>query len=136
MTTMTTHVPWDDAYATGQPELDAQHRELLALCEAMAARCDTVGEGNGVAAFEDTIACFKALARQHLAAEAALLASHGDAALEDCQAEAEEFEAMVEDVASTRHFDPEELQRFFALWCLGHLRGGVAHRALSTDLPA
>lgn len=103
---------WKPAYATGEARIDAEHQALLAQCQAMAACCDA-GEA-GDAGFDAAFTRFVALARSHFE--------------QDTDAEGperEEFEALVDDVLSTDHFDRVELQRFLALWCVGHLAGAA-----------
>lgn len=104
---------WKPAYATGDARLDAEHEALLAECNTMA-ECCAAGEA-GEAGFDAAFTRFVALARAHLEAQG-----------ETHALEREEFEALVDDVLSTDHFDRVELQRFVALWCAGHLAGGAS----------
>lgn len=117
--------PWDPDFAVGQPLIDAQHEALLAQCKRLADHC---GGGPGPAddpAFDDAFAQLKALAREHVEAEAALLAACGDADPEGLRIECDEFEYLAGEIATTAHFDRLELQRFLALWCLGHVRSSA-----------
>ena len=57
--------------------------------------------------------------------EAALLARCGCADLEDHRIECDEFEYLAGEIATTENFDRLELQRFLALWCLGHIKGSA-----------
>ena len=67
----------------------------------------------------------RALAREHFATEAALLAERGHADLDDHAAECEEFDYLVDEIVTTDNFSRLELQRFLALWCLGHISGAA-----------
>lgn len=100
---------------------DAQHAALLAQCNALANRY--CGGAADDAAFDAAFDQLKVLAREHFEAEAALLAAGGDPDLEGHRDELDEFEYVVSEIATTANFDRLELQRFAALWCLGHVRG-------------
>lgn len=108
---------WEADFAAGHADLDAQHRALLGHCNRLADAGDD-------AAFATALAGFQAAVRAHLDAEAALLAAGGDdeGLLADLAAEREDFEALAGEVATPEHFDRDEIQRFLALWCVGHLR--------------
>lgn len=108
-------VAWSDEFASGHAAIDAQHRELLALCDALADLCEAADAPRFDAAFRQ----FQSAVRRHFEAEAALLAD--DAARDDHAAEAEEFVYLADEIATTAHFDRLELQRFVAVWCLGHV---------------
>lgn len=118
---MPCRTPWDPGLAIGHALIDRQHQALLAQCEALAAHC-----GNAdAAAFDADFEHLKTLAREHFAAEAALLAERGDTDTEDHALECEEFEYLADEIATTANFDRLELQRFAALWCLGHVRASA-----------
>lgn len=106
-------VAWSADFECGDIAIDAQHRELLAQSESLAALCDDAPR------FDAAFVQFKALVQAHFATEAALL---GDAAAQDDHAaEAEEFVYLAGEIATTENFDRLELQRFVAVWCLGHV---------------
>lgn len=113
---MTQRTPWEPGYACGLEPLDRQHQALLAQCDRLAACCEDA------AAFDAAFAELKALAQAHFEAEAAALA--GDS--EDLQDEQDEFGYLLDEVATTANFDRAEVQRFVALWWLGHVRGQAA----------
>lgn len=119
---MPTRTPWIDAFATGDAALDERHREMLLLCEQMAGLCRPDAE----APFDAAFAQLKALVREHFATEADRLDGQGDEALEDHQLECEDFDHLVDEVATTEHFSRLEIQRFVAGWCLGHVRAAAA----------
>ncbi|MDX9996083.1 MAG: hemerythrin domain-containing protein [Rhodocyclaceae bacterium] len=112
---------WNPDYSVGDATLDDQHRDILA-------RCDALGECLGDAAADDARfrADFDALmarAREHFAAEKALLAARGYPELDAQQDEYDEFEYLAAEIVTTENFDKVELQRFLALWWVGHIVG-------------
>lgn len=113
------HTAWDAAYDTGHAPIDAQHRALLAQCNRLADLCG--GDEAADAEFDQCVDRLKAMAREHFAAETSLLA--GSTALDEHLDECEEFEYLASEVATPGHFDRLELQRFLALWCVGHIAG-------------
>lgn len=111
--------PWNDAYATGHAALDAQHAAMLDLCNELAGLCGPDDEA--ARAFDAAVERLKALAKQHFEAEAALLTDGSDT--DELHDEHSEFDYLATEVATTGHFDRVELQRFLALWCIGHIAG-------------
>lgn len=101
-------VDWDSAFATGDALVDAQHQALLAQCNRLADCCGPVPDD---AAFDAAFDELKRMAREHFAA--------------DPEADDEEFDWLVDEIATTAHFDRLELQRFVAGWWLGHVRGSA-----------
>ena len=51
---------------------------------------------------------------------------HGCPELEDHRFDCDEFEYLVSEIVTTEHFERVELQRFLALWFLGHVMGSAA----------
>ncbi len=129
---------WEPDFAVGDPLIDAQHQALLAQCNLLADHCRPEGDGPGAqdegtcdARFDQAFARLKVLVHEHFEAEASLLAPCGDEALEDHRFECDEFDHLVEQVATPQNFSRLEIQRFVAFWCLGHVRGTAsALRAL------
>lgn len=117
---MLQRVEWDAGFATGHSLLDRQHEALLALCARLADLC-----GPDDPAFDEAFERLKVLAREHFETEAPLLARDPQAEAEDLQTEREEYDYLLEEVATTAHFDRAEVQRFLALWWLGHVSGQV-----------
>jgi hemerythrin len=111
-------IDWDPGLATGHALIDGQHQALFALCNQLADRCTGPGDET---AFDETLARLKALAHEHLEAELALLGAASDPAVDDHRADGEEFDYLVEQIATPEHFDRLELQRFLALWWMGHV---------------
>lgn len=113
-------VAWDPGLATGHATLDTQHQALLARCTELAAHCS-----GDETAFAQRVQQLQVLAAEHFEAEAAVLAAAAGAdadAAEDHRLECEEFHHLLADVATAEHFSPVELQRFLALWWLGHVK--------------
>lgn len=119
-------VPWDSNFAVGHATMDEQHRQLLAQCDLLADLCaadggNTCADPEFTAAFERTMT----LAREHFAAEEALLVAGAYPDLEDYRCEIEEYAFLAAEIATTQNFDKIELQRFLALWWLGHIKGAA-----------
>jgi hemerythrin-like metal-binding protein len=117
---MPNRVEWEPRYSVGNETLDHQHRELLARCNTLA---DCLADDSEASQqrFLDTFDELMVFAREHFAAEAALLASSGYPELEDHQEEREEFDYLAAEIVTTANFDRIELHRFLALWWVGHI---------------
>ena len=126
---MPNRVQWNPGFAAGNETLDRQHRNILAQCLAMADHVvDTSPESD--LKFQELFTGLTALAREHFASEADLLARCACPTLDEHRNEIEEFEYLAADVATTENFDKLELQRFLALWWVGHiLDSGKRYRA-------
>jgi hypothetical protein len=112
-------VPWDPAYETGHPDLDAQFHALLEICARLADHAPGAG-------LDEVLAMFKAQVRALFRAEDERLSGADDDLRDEQLAEQEEFEAFADEVVTTTHFDPMELQRFATVWSIGHLRSAAA----------
>lgn len=127
------HAPWEPAFGTGHDAVDAQHRDLLAQCERLAEACgDDAADG---ARFDEAFGQLKAAVRAHLRAEAALLASLGDPDADALNDEHDEFDRLATEILTTANFDRPELQRFVAVWCLGHVTASAAHMRAWLERP-
>lgn len=115
---MPNHMPWDPAYSVGNGTLDAQHRQILAQCAALAGADRQPG-----AAFDSRFSALMALAEEHFATEETLLSQNGYPAIDELQGERKEFSDLLNDIVTTEHFNPDELQRFLGLWWIGHIVG-------------
>ena len=122
---MPMRVQWEADFEIGHPVLDAQHQTLLGLCNQLADHAAPGGEEADARDFDQICARLRALAREHFDAEAAHLEASGEADVEDHQVERDEFEYLADEIATTGNFDRLELQRFLALWWLGHVTGAV-----------
>jgi hemerythrin-like metal-binding protein len=121
------HAQWDPGFETGHDVVDAQHRDLLAQCERLAALCGGGDGGAGGRPFDDAFERLKASVREHLQTEAALLAALGDPDADALRDEHDEFDDLATEILTTANFDRLELQRFVAVWCLGHVTASAAH---------
>ena len=131
---MPNRVPWDSDYSTGNEVLDRQHRNILAQCNSLAdfVAADQHDDPQFHKLFNDLMT----LAREHFATEATLLARCGAAVLDDHENECSEFEYLAADIVTTDNFEKVELQRFLALWWVGHIMGTVkAYRAFLKSPP-
>lgn len=121
---MPNRVNWDPRFSVGNETLDAQHRHFLDRCNALADCLDaaeTADEGK----FDQIFAELMTRAREHFAAEEALLTEQGYPDIDDHRSEQEEYEFLAAEIVTTDNFDREELQTFLALWWVGHIMGAA-----------
>jgi hemerythrin-like metal-binding protein len=134
------HVEWNPRHSVGEASLDAQHRELLARCNALGNFLAAGGPDSDPEADRRFDLAFKelmALARAHFAAEDALLSARGYAGLDGLRNEVEEFDYLAAQIVTTENFDRQELQTFLSLWWAGHVAGTAGeHRACLAGPPA
>jgi hemerythrin-like metal-binding protein len=126
---MPNRIPWEARYAVGHDLIDTQHRGLLGQSNRLADLCLRGDDAEARRQFDEAFAAFKALVREHFEAEAALLAAGGCPDLDDHHGEHEEFEYLADEIVTTDNFSRLELQRFIALWCVGHIVGTAARQA-------
>jgi len=124
-------VQWGLHFAVGHELLDEQHRQLLAQCNVLADLCAADG-GNSSAdpEFRQIFERTTAMAREHFAAEDALLVACAYPEIEDYRCEIEEYEYLAAEIATTDNFDKIELQRFLSLWWVGHILDAVKQQSL------
>jgi hemerythrin len=126
---MPNRVQWNPGYSMGNELLDSQHRNLLEQCNTLADCIADAGPESDLK-FNDTFAALMAQAREHFAAEEALLTECGYPMLEEHQNEHDEFDYLANEIITTENFEQVELQRFVALWWIGHIVGsGKKYRA-------
>jgi hemerythrin len=119
----------------GHDLLDAQHRDLLAQCNALADCIADAGQDSDLK-FRASFDALMAQAREHFATEESLLAQCEYPMLEEHQNERDEFDYLANDIITTENFEKVELQRFLALWWVGHIVGsGKKYRAFLEKLP-
>jgi hemerythrin-like metal-binding protein len=124
---MPNRVNWEPRDSVGNDTLDAQHRAILARCNALA---DDLDAGDHEQRFDQTFAELTALAREHFATEEALLASRGYPGIDDYRDERDEFDYLLSEIVTPDNFDRNELQTFLALWWSGHILDAAKnHRA-------
>jgi hemerythrin-like metal-binding protein len=122
---MPNRVQWDSSFSVDNGDLDDLHRRILEQCGALADCCDAEPGRDGHDKFASAFEQLMALAREHFAAEAALLAGCGYSDLESYRHECEEYEYLAAEIVTTENFDKLELQRFLALWWIGHVMDGA-----------
>ena len=121
---MPNRVPWNPDYSTGHEILDSQHKGILAQCNALTDCIADTGPESALR-FNDTFATLMNQAREHFATEEALLTQWGYPLLEEQQNEHDEFDYLANEIITTENFEPIELQRFLALWWIGHIVGSA-----------
>jgi hemerythrin-like metal-binding protein len=117
---MPDYVKWDPLYSVGNEVLDTQHKEILAQCNALGdctANPGPDGEQRFHAIFNELLSS----ARMHFLTEEALLSIAAYPELDEHRDAVDEFEDLVADVITTDNFEMTEIQRFLALWWVGHL---------------
>lgn len=119
---MPNRVQWDAAYSMGHDILDSQHRAILEQCNALA-DCITEAGPDSELKFQDTLVALMTQAREHFATETALLTQCAYPKLDAHQNECDEFDYLANDIITTENFEKIELQRFLALWWVGHIVG-------------
>lgn len=126
---MPNRVQWNPGYGVGNEVLDSQHRNILAQCNALADHAvDTSPESD--LKFQEAFTELAVLARAHFASEEDLLARGACPTLDEHLNERDEFDYLAADIATTENFDKLELQRFLALWWVGHIMdSGKRYRA-------
>jgi hemerythrin-like metal-binding protein len=115
---------WEPQYTVGHEAIDAQHQGLLAQCNQLADLCAAGDGAPDEPPFDAAFTQLKALARQHFDTEAALLADDPER-LEDHRSECDEFDYLVGEIVTADNFSRLELQRFLALWFVGHIAGAA-----------
>jgi hemerythrin-like metal-binding protein len=132
---MPNRVQWDAAYSMGHDILDSQHRAILAQCNALA-DCITEAGLESELKFQDTLVALMAQAREHFATETVVLTQCAYPMLDAHHNECDEFDYLANDIITTENFEKIELQRFLALWWVGHIVGSSKqYRAFLDNLP-
>lgn len=127
---MPNRVQWNPGYSVGHDVLDRQHRAILAQCNALA-DCIADAGPQGDQQFQTLFDALMAQASEHFCTEAALLAQYAYPEMEALHNEQDEFDYLAQDIVTAKNFDAVELQRFLALWWLGHIVGsGKKYRAV------
>ena len=126
---MPNRVSWEPGFSLGHEVIDAQHQALLSHCNMLADHCTGAGGEQAERGFDQAFEQLKFLARQHFETEASLLAACDYPDTEDHRIDCDEFEYLADEIATTANFDRLELQRFIALWCVGHIVGSAGQRA-------
>jgi hemerythrin-like metal-binding protein len=117
---MPNHVQWDPLYSVGNEVLDNQHKAILAQCNALG-DCTANSGHDAEQRFRANFNELLTSAREHFLTEEALLRSTGCPELDEHKEVQEEFEYLAADIITTDNFEMTEIQRFLALWWVGHL---------------
>ena len=118
-------VQWSPHFSVGNAALDAQHQQLLAECNALADLCADGGNDVADPQFTAVYDRLMALAKEHFAAEEALLQAGAYPDGEAYRFEIDEYGYLAEEIATAENFDKIELQRFLSLWWVGHILGAA-----------
>lgn len=130
---MPSRVQWNPGYSVDNEILDGQHRNILAQCNILA-DCLTDADQDCDQKFHNVFNELMSQARAHFSTEEALLTEWGYPLLEEHQNEHDEFEYLAADIMTTENFEKIELQRFLALWWVGHIVGsGKKYRTLREE---
>jgi hemerythrin-like metal-binding protein len=117
---MPNHVQWDPLYSLGNEVLDNQLKAVLAQCNAMGDCTANPGQ-HAEQWFRAIFNELLASVREHFSTEEALFPITAFAELDEHRAALDEFEDLVADVITTDNFEMPEIQRFLALWWVGHM---------------
>lgn len=133
---MPNRVQWNPGYSTGNDILDSQHRAILAQCNTLA-DCIADAGADSEQKFHNTFQALMAQAGEHFSSEETLLTQCGYPLLEEHRDEHDEFDYLAADIITTENFEKVELQRFLALWWVGHIVGsGKKYRAFLEKMPS
>lgn len=126
---MPNRLQWSPDYALGHETPDRQHQNILALCNALSDCISTAAPESHLTS-QQTFQTFMTQAAEHFTTEAALLTQSARPLLEEHQNEHDEFDFLASEIITTQNSEPVELQRFLALWWVGHIVGsGKKYRA-------
>ena len=132
---MPNRVQWNPGYSVGHDILDSQHRAILAQCNALA-DCIVNAGPHSDQQFQTLFNALMAQASEHFRTEVALLTQCAYPQIDALQNEQDEFDYLAPDIITAENFDAVELQRFLALWWVGHIVGsGKQYRAFLDKLP-
>jgi hemerythrin len=119
-----TFFAWKEDYSVGIEEIDAQHKELVAILNEL---YDAMYAGQGRDALGSVLARLIGYARVHFAKEEELMARHG---YPDYQAHKDKHEKMTRKVLELKkNFDagvissPVQISNFLKNWLSKHIMG-------------
>lgn len=126
-------IQWSDAYSVGVPELDEQHKGLIALINRLSE------EGHRSRLIAETLDALDRYAREHFGAEEALLRRLDDQHLEEHQRQHRAFEEWLDASKQVYRFsatlDPfaDTINAFLRNWLINHiLKTDMAYKPLVT----
>ncbi|RMG59917.1 MAG: bacteriohemerythrin, partial [Gammaproteobacteria bacterium] len=116
-------IRWEDSYATGIDTVDAQHRRLIELINALFSCMKQGGDNQTVA---EAVTALVDYTRVHFTDEERLMRRHGYPELEAHQGIHETFVNAVEDyqrrLAEGQRLRPAELFNFLKGWLIHHIK--------------
>jgi hemerythrin-like metal-binding protein len=121
---MPNRVTWDPRLGVDNETIDEQHKHILARIDALAV-CLGAGTAEDDRRFLALFDELKTLARDHFAAEEALLARNACPRLDEHRHEQEEYNYLQAEIVTAENFDKAELQTFLSLWWAGHIAGNA-----------
>jgi hemerythrin len=121
---MPNRVEWSPRLSVGNETLDAQHRDILAQCNALANCLDDASEESD-GKFDEIFSDLMSRALEHFSTEEELLTHCGYPDLDDHRSEQEEYGFLATEIVTAENFDRSELQTFLALWWAGHVMGSA-----------
>jgi hemerythrin len=125
-------VTWNPAYAVGIEIIDNQHKNILALCNALAdfviddmehteSCADTVSHAHDELGFRNGLRVLMDQAREHFSTEEKLLNDCAYPLLDELKNEYDEFAYLTKEILTQENFEAIEVQRFLVLWWVGHI---------------
>jgi hemerythrin len=119
---MTTRlIEWRDDFSVGLPEVDHEHREMIAMINAL--QLEAAG-GAGIASVLAALGEIHARISAHFALEEKCMTSLGYEGYPEHKADHErlldDIRDIMEEVSTTGHFDPAVLGLRLADWFVGH----------------
>ena len=131
---MTTRlIEWRNEYSVGLPEVDHEHREMIAMINAL--QLEAAG-GAGIASVMAALGEIHARISAHFALEEKCMISLGYDGYPEHKADHErlldDIRDIMDEVSTTGRFDPEKLGARLGAWFVGHfstLDARFHHRA-------
>ncbi len=117
---MSNHVQWDPLFDVANEVLNEQRKAILAQCNALSDCADSPAQ-DAEQRFRATLDALRSSAREHFATELAIFSSATYPGQDAYRMVKDEFEYLASDIITTDNFGMHEIQRFVALWWVGHL---------------
>jgi hemerythrin-like metal-binding protein len=119
---MTTRlIEWRDDFSVGLPEVDHEHRELIAMINALQLEA---ASGAGIASVMAALGEIHARISAHFALEEKCMTSLGYEGYPEHKADHErlldDIRDIMDDVSTTGRFDPAVLGARLSAWFVGH----------------
>lgn len=114
---------WCESYSVGNPIIDRQHAKLLTLC-AEAVQCEDASSSDGREKFHTILHEMAVYAKEHFAAEEALLRTRNCPMLSGHLEEHTHFQIALSDLlfsAMQGNLDRVRLSQHLSEWWVGHI---------------